>query len=595
MKKALLILLFIVINYANAQNNKLAYDYFRKGEFEKSAAIYEELYNKNTRSNNYFKQLLKCYQELEYFPKADTLLLNHLNKYPKKGYLFAELGYNYQLQNQQEKATPLYEKAIKAVELKPTSAYQTGRTFQENHLLDYAIQTYEIAMQKQPSLNFDVYIANIYGEKGEINNMFNAYLDMVEKKESAITTVQRYISKFITNDNQNTNNLLFRKLVLTRLQNNPNNSWNKLLSWLYMQQKDYNKALIQEKAIYNRNGSDLNSLFNVADISYEDNDYLTAEKAYAFIIENAKNNIDILYAKNQLIQIAIKLAKTEEDYNNIEQKYKQILTEFGTGSNTVKTQINFADFLVFSKNKPNEAITILNQAKTVASSKFLQGEIKIKLADILVFNNKFNQALITYTQVQSDIRSSDIAQIARLKVAKTSYYKGDFDWAKIQLKVLKAATSKLISNNALKLNLLIGDNIAGDTIRVALKKYAKADLLSYQNKTQQAIDTLSLILKDYKGHAIEDEALFKQAELYKKQNKYELAVNNYIKITKLKKEGILVDDAYYELGEIYSKQLNDTEKAKEMYQKIIFDYANSIFLVNARKKYRKLRGDTLEQ
>jgi len=596
MKKIIFLffLSFISYTYINAQDVRLGYDYFRKGEFKKAASIYEELYHKNNRNKTYFTQLLNCYRELEDYTKAEKLVQDKLNL-NAKGYLSVEQGYNCQLQNKKEEAETYYKIALETVEKLPSSAYATGRAFQNNNLLDYALKTYKKAMKLKPKMNFNLYIANIYGEKGDIENMFNSYISMVENKANYINTIQRYVSKFVTDDNQNPNNLLFKNALIKRLQNNPNISWNKLLSWLFMQQKDYHKALIQEQAIYKQNQSNLNEIFNLAKISQEGRYIQTTINAYTFIIENAAILSDVLQAKNELILVETTTAKTNEDLNSIEEKYKQILAEYGTGSVTVKTQINYADFLVFSKNEATKAIAILNQAKKVASSRFLQGEIKIKLADVFVFNNKFNQALITYTQVQTDLRGSEIAQNARLKVAKTSYYKGDFDWAKTQIKVLKTATSKLISNDALKLNLLIGDNIAGDTIRTALKKYAKADLLAFQNKTQQAIDTLTVLLKEHKGHAIEDEALLKQAELFKKLNQFVLAENNYIKITKLKKDGILADDAYYELGELYTKELNDKEKAKEMYQKIIFDYANSIFLVDARKKFRKLRGDIIDE
>jgi len=594
MKKLLLILFITSFNLVNSQNVQLAYDYYRKGEFQKAASIYEQLYIKNNNNRTYFKYLLHSYQELEEFNKAELLIEKQQQRFKNQSYLLVEQGYNYQLQNFKEKATPLYEKAIKTIEKKPSAAYTIGRSFQQNHLLDYALETYKKAIKLKPKLNFNIYIANIYGEKGEVKNMFDAFLDMTSTNPRNISTVKRYISKFITDDNQNENNILFRKLVLKRSQNNPNDSWNELLSWLFTLQKDYKKALIQEKAIYKRNASNLENIFNLADISFKDRHHQTTKDAYSFIIEYASNLEDVLEAENKLLLVNTFTAKTKDDYDKIEQKYKQILSDFGTGSNTVNTQINYASFLVFTKNKPEEAIIILNQAKKVAK-KYQQGNIKIQLADILVFTNKFNQALITYTQVQTDLRGSDIAQTARLKVAKTSYYKGDFDWAKTQLKVLKSATSKLISNDALKLNLLIGDNIAEDTIRTALKKYAKADLLAYQNKTQQAIDTLNIVLEKFKGHAIEDEALFFQAKLFLKQNKFEFAENNYNKIIQLKKDGILADDAYYKLGELYSNELNDIEKAKEMYEKIIFDYANSIFLVDARKKYRKLRGDIIDE
>jgi len=226
-------------------------------------------------------------------------------------------------------------------------------------------------------------------------------------------------------------------------------------------------------------------------------------------------------------------------------------------------------------------------------NEFQNGYVKTKLADVLVFTNQFNTALIYYTQVQNSLKNHEIGQTARFKIAQTSYFKGDFEWAQSQLKVLKNSTSQLIANDALNLNLLITDNIAKDSLRTALKKYAVAELLSFQNKNQQAIDTLQVILDNFKGHSIEDEALFKQAELFTKLNEFEKAKVNYLQITALKKDDILADNAHYYLAELFLNELNDIEMAKKYYQIIIFEYPSSIFLVDARKKYRSLRGDEL--
>jgi outer membrane protein assembly factor BamD (BamD/ComL family) len=66
----------------------------------------------------------------------------------------------------------------------------------------------------------------------------------------------------------------------------------------------------------------------------------------------------------------------------------------------------------------------------------------------LVFDEKFNQALIYYSQIQNKIKNDPIAQEARFKVARTSYFKGDFAWAQTQLDILKKSTSQLIANDA---------------------------------------------------------------------------------------------------------------------------------------------------
>ena len=594
MKYKFLLIASIFSLYISAQNVQMAYDYFRKGEYEKAANIYEKLFAKNKYNNVYFKQLLRIYQEMDAYKKVADLIQQQKQKFPNRIELDVELGYNYKLQNNNKIADSLFTTAINKLKKEPKKAISVGRVFQDHHMLDQALLVYLEGKKANPKANYELYLAQIYGEKGEIDNMFNAYLNLIETNKNYYSTVYRYLSKFATNDSENQYNKLLKKQLIIRLQNNPNVAWNKLLSWLYSTQQDYDKALRQEIAIYKREGITFSNIFDLAENALQTNDRETANKSWQFIIDNSQDLDQKIKAKARMLRAAEVIANTVEDKNILDTKFQEVFKEFGKGDLTIPVQIAYADFLTFIQNNPTQAITILKNAEKVALSKRDKANIKIKLADILVYNGKYNQALVTYTQVQQDVRSSNVAQTARFKIAQTSYFKGDFDWAKTQLKVLKSATSKLISNDALALNLLISDNIVDDTIRTALKKYAKAELLTYQNKNTQAIDTLNVLLEKFKGHAIEDEALFKQAELYKKLGEYEFAENNYQKIVQLKKDGILADDAVYELGLLYQNKLKDPEKAKEMFEKIIFEYPSSIYLVDARKRFRKLRGDKVE-
>ena len=123
----------------------------------------------------------------------------------------------------------------------------------------------------------------------------------------------------------------------------------------------------------------------------------------------------------------------------------------------------------------------------------------MELADILVFDEKFNQALIYYSQIQKKVKNDILAQEASFKVAKTSYYKGDFEWAQVQLDVLKKSASQLISNDAMELSLMISDNSLEDSTQTALKKFAKADLLALQQRFPEAVLVLNDILENHKG------------------------------------------------------------------------------------------------
>jgi tetratricopeptide (TPR) repeat protein len=587
MRKIIFFFLFLLPMISWAQEQQLAYDYFRKGEYEKAASIYEKLYVENKFNAHYLSKLIDCYQQLEEFTKAKESIEKHLEEFPSQVHFYVEIGYNYELQYLQSEADSYYKKALSTLDVKTNYGYSIGKAFQENHLLDYALEAYKKTMIQNPKANYSLQVASIYGEKGEINNMFDTYLSMVDVDEKYTNTIMRYIGKYITDDSQNEYNTVFKRLVLKRLQSNQKNSWNELLSWLFMQQKEYDKAYIQEKALHKRSLESLEGIVRLGEIAFDNKEYETTEKCFDYVLENTVDVVEIMDAKLYKLHINI---ETSEDFGFVNSQFQALFNEYGKSTSTLDIQIAYADFLTFKYNQPDQAIKVLKGALKLRSNNFQKGAIKIKLGEVLVFNNRFNEALIYFSQVQASLKNHILAQKARFKVAQTSYYKGDFDWAETQLKVLKGSTSQLIANDALDLSLIINDNIVQDSLRLALKTYAQADLLAYQHKNQQAVDSLNTILTQHKGHAIEDEALFKQAKVFEEMKLYEKAESNYLKIIKINAEDILVDDAYYNLGEINSQQ-NNIEKAKEYYQKIIFDFPSSIHLVDARKKYRKLRGD----
>jgi len=577
-----------------AQKAELASSYFKNGDYEKAIILYKPLHEKNPIRRDYFKNLLISYQQLEQYEWAELLITYQLNRFPNQIYLNIELGYNFQLQGNMNKAHEYYEICINHIDKNPNYTYAIGRTFKENHLLDYALKSYQIAKAKNPKLNTEISEAQIYGEQGELEKMFESYLNLIEKNEKYYPSIQRYIATFITNDRNNETNILFKKLLLKRAQNNPNDSWNILLSWLYMQQKEYNKAFLQEKSLYKRNPDNLDRIVEVGVISFENMDLEIAKDIFNFILKTNEDSAIILQTQIYLLQIDNELATTMEEFAEIDKKYQFLFERYGKNNATLNLQISYADFLSFAYNQPEKAIQILKEVLPMANSKFQKGAIQLKLADVLVYTNQFNQALILYSQIQNELKNSTLAQTARFKVAQTSYFKGDFYWAQTQLKVLKSSTSQLIANDALDLYLLITNNIENDSIHDALKGYAKSDLLAFQNKNMEAIDTLASVLIRFKGHPIEDEALFKQAELFIKTKKYAQAESNYLKIIEINQDGILMDDAYYYLAKLYTNQLNNPVKAKEMYQKIVFEFTSSIYLVEARKNYRKLRGDEIQ-
>jgi len=581
----------------SGQKQELAQSYFRNGDYEKAILLYKPLFDANPIRQDYFKTLLTCYQQIEAYEDAQKILDEQLLRFPNQLYLYVEIGYNYQLQGLNELAEQNYETAINFITINPGYVFMIGRSFSQNHLLDYALESYHRAKKLNPKLNTEISEAQIYGEKGDLKKMFSLYLDLIDKNENYYSTIQRYVAKFITSDNQDPNNILFKNLLLKRSQSNPKDSWNVLLSWLFMQQQDYDKALVQEKSLFLRNPDNVVRIKELGIVAYENDDFQTAKEAFDLIL---KKNDPVIVDSQTELQAQIYLLKIEKELGNkgiglekIHKKYQELLNQYGTNDATIDLQLAYARFLTYDFDRPYEAIVLLKNILPLANSAFDKGAIQIEIADVLVFTDQFNQALILYTQVQNNLKNSNLAQEARFKVARTSYFKGDFQWAQNQLKVLKSSTSQLIANDALELSLKIGNNMNKDSLNEGLKKYAKADLLSFQKRNQQAIDTLSYVLINYKGQNIEDDALYKQAELYWDSGFYEAAEINFINLLDNHPESLFIDDSIYNLGLLYQNHLNKPEKAKEMYERIIFEFPSSIYLVKSRKAFRKLRGDDL--
>ncbi|WP_405610350.1 tetratricopeptide repeat protein [Polaribacter sp. Asnod1-A03] len=589
MKKLFLLIFLTITGISFSQNDYfLAEDYYREGEYEKATQIFKNLYAKNPFNTTYLTRLISCYQETDKFNEVEKIVKDALDKNPDQTFFYVYLGYNYQKQQLPELAQKNYTKALNSIDKNSYYGGFIGRIFKDYNLLDNAILAYEKTMAKNDKADYSFRIGQIYGEKGDLKKMFESYLNLVDKNIENYNLVKRFTSRYITDDTENEANILFRKALLRKSASNPKDVWNVLLSWLFIQQKDYNKAFIQEKALYKRNPTNLNTIFDLGEIAFENKDYNTSKEAFTFILKEETLQTEKIEASLFLVKIAVATNNPET-----EKLFLSLFNQFGKNTSTINIQVEYADFLTFKKGNPTEAKSVLEEALNFTNSKFDKARIKLKLGDILVFTGKYNKALIYFSQIQTQLKNHELAQQARFKVAQTSYFKGDFTWAKAQLKILKGSTTQLIANDALELYLTITDNEPVDSIPSGLIQYSKAALLAFQNKTQQAVDTLNIINQNFKGQPIEDEALFEQAKLFIKLNQYDAAISNLEKVILLKPDGILIDDAYFELAELYNNHLNNPEKASEYYQKIIFDYSSSIFLVDARKKYRKIRGDTI--
>lgn len=587
----LFISLFCLVSFAQV-DPALAKDYYQKGAFEKALVLYKKLLKTSRSSPDYTLKVIECHQQLNQLKAAKEFIETQILQSWHPQFL-VELGYNYQLQKKPKLASSNYDQALLIIEQQPEYVYGVGQRFESHSLLTQAIQAYEIGLAVAPNAAYYYQLAGLYAAQQNIEKMMERYLDYVQTSPPYMNQIMRLLADYISEDSRKPYNQLFKKVLLKKLQAAPDPLWNQWLGWLYVQQNEFSKAFIQEKAVYRRSPKSFQGLINLAVLANEQNAYEIALNIFEFIIQNATDTRLLILANCKLLELQLEIAKDSKIYPEINASYLELLDRYKLGQQSIELQLSYAQFLAFYDKKLDTASTFLKIALKENLPALTAAKLKMMLADVFVAQNKFNQALLYYTQIQLAVKNSPLAQQARFKVAKTSYYKGDFDWAETQLKVLKSSTSQLIANDALELKLLITDHKAIDSLYTALKRYAKADLLMTQKKPKEAILVLDSILENHKADPIIDQVLLFQAHVYESQKQYVKAASNYLLIIKNHKEEILIDDAYFYLAELYRTQLKDSEKAQHNYESIIFNHEDSIHFVEARRQYRILRGDLI--
>ena len=590
MKNILLYIVLLWSGFAFSQNEQLAQYYYDKGDFEKAKISYEELLKASPSNTQYFLRTVDCYQQLQQFALAEKMIQDRYNRY-KQGVFLVELGYNFQLQKNDSKAKNYYDQAIEKIKTNANDVYGIGNSFEKKVLLEYALKAYQTAMQVQPNYNFNFQIGMLYGQLGKTDQMIDLLLTESYNNPQNANLIQTQLSRFMNGETDSTAfKDAMRKALILKTQKDQDVFWNHYLSWFYVQQKEFGKAFIQEKAIYKREPESLSSIVNLSQFALNEDDTETAAEILNFILLNTKD-LDLLVQTNYYL-MEIKIDKAQEkDYPIIDAELQQLLTTYEITPFTLSLQLIQAHFKAFNLKKPEEGIAIVKKALELNLNDYQEADAKMELGDILLLQEKFNQALIYYSQIQLDLKNDVMSHEASLKAAKTSYYKTDFEWALKQFKELKSANTQLIANDALEYFLLINDNTVADSTQTALKQFAKGDFLLYQNKKPEAITQFQNILKTYKGQEIEAVTMLRLGKIYESLKDYNSALSQYQQIIDHHSDGIYVDEALFFSAEIYNDELKDTEKAKPLYEKVIFNHQDSIYFVDARKKYRELRGD----
>ena len=604
MRKLLIIIFTIIVSGLFAQKNtdeQLALQFFNNKEYDKAIIYYEKLYEKNSFSfyTNYFKCLLYTKE----YKKAEKIAKKQIKNIPQYVHIYLDLSDVYKAEGEEKKAIEQYEKAIKELPDDYNIISLLAHSFRNNKLYDYAIQTYNKAAKFNNAMYPYFYEkADIYNEKGDVRAMINEYLDALEYRETELVNVQNNLQNSLGYDEEKGgfNNPILKQELQKRIQTDPEKIiFSEFLIFILTQQKDFDAAFTQSKALDKRQKEDGYRLMELGKVCVSNENYDAAAKCFDYVIAKGKENLyyDQAYievAQSQYEKIVRTKNYTPQELTILESKLKNVVQDFGIGQMTIPILRKLASLQAYYLNNTNDAISLLNKAIALPGlDKTSLAECKLDLGDVLLVTGDIWEASLLYSQVEKAFKYDAVGQEAKFRNAKLAFYAGDFKWSKAQLDVLKGATSKLIANDAMDLSLVIGDAINIDTNVVPLQMYSSADLLIIQNKTTEALARLDSINILFDNHSLADDIYFKKGIIFAKQGKYKEALEAYQRVVDNYGDEIFGDDALFKIAEIYQFDIKDLEKAKSIYQEFLTKYPGSVYTVEARKRFRKLRGDSV--
>lgn len=600
MKKIILIVSFCLSAFcSSAQENvddALAYQYYQQGQFQEASILLEKLFNK-TNSDTYFELYFNSLLKIKKFDEAEKLVKKLIRQNPKKPAYSIALGRFYQEKGQIDEANKQYLQAINNLPAEEYKIRELANNFYNFQAYDLAITTF---LQGRKLMNdnkpFTFELLSIYRYKKDKNMLIQEYLNALPEMPQLLPQAESVLSTVFED---NSDYQLLQSALLKKIQKEPQTEiYTKLLIWQYLQQQEYEMALRQLIAQDKRIKDDGAILYQAANTFLSNQAYPVAIKAYEYLLLKGKENEYYLPAKVELVNAKYQLViagKFEKNaITELAAAYQSILDEYGKTPQTVFALKKWVNLQAYYLNDLEKAEKGLEEALKIPGLPNAEtGQLKLDLGDIYILTQQPWEAILLYEQVAKQFENQAIGNEARYRSARLSFYQGNFTYAKSQADILKASTSQLIANDALNLSLLISDNLQSSTDSSALKMYADAEMLQFRNLSAKAMLKLDSIPIAFPNNSLLDDILMAKSRIFIKNNEISQAILVLKELTEKQHTSIWADDALFTLAGLYENNLKDNEQAKVLYQKLINDYPGSMYTTEARKRFRKLRGDII--
>ena len=596
-----IMLLFSVASLAQTETDiQLAQHYYLNGEFSKAVIYYEKLYASEP-SKVYFSRYLDCLVNTGDKKGAEKLFKKQTAANPNDLVLKIEFYFFYKGIEELDKAKKIKNEVLKHdfYDVKETQDVLSSLLS-----IDEYAWAKEIVDQAKKNLKyypFELWYGQIYLAEGETIKALDQYLLALAKKPELKEQIQLEIDGIFDFSKETEELKQVKSSFLSASQKDPSNPvYSEMLIWFFLQNKNFSAAYQQVVALEKRMRGSGDYLIDFGNTCLENLEYDLAKNAFKEVI--AQNLYRSKEAQRLLLNVYFTEVTTErtftkEEIQEVIDAYEEVLDKQTINIRTTpEIALEYAEILGFYASQAGKARTFLEHTlQTNGLTDMQQARIKMKLADVCVALDSIWDASLLYMQIDEAFKFESIGNEAKFKNARIFYFDGEFEFAQSQLDVLKQATSKFISNDAMQLSLLILENYGLDSNYEAMSNFAKSDLLLLQHRYKEAFSWMDSITLKFPQSVLNDDLLYLKGKAFEQQGQWTNAIEYYQKLLATYPTELLADDALFSMATIQRIHLKDEAAAMESYLKIIDAYPSSIYTEETRLNIRRLRGDQIPE
>lgn len=596
------LLLIAVFNtcfgFAQTSDEELAARFYSSGEYEKAVSLYKQLLKSDPNSVYIYENYLNSLIALEEKREAISLVKKQMRRDPKSLNFTVDYGYVLEQFGEKDKASEHFKDLIKEHSKDAFGVNYLAQAFLKRQYTDWAILSFESAVDLHGFKYYWSSLLNLYRSTGEFEKATALGLEVLRSEPKRANTIFYHFSRML--EKEASANYI-QTQTLSYIQKYPNvPAYSELLLNIYLEQKKYRAAFGQARAMDLRLNENGRRLLSLAKTCINNEAYDVAADCYQNLIDRGPNTLYYIDGRVGLLNARYLMVNNDPNSSldvlkTLIVSYEAFLGDYGYSKASSSAMRRLAELYLFHTYETEKGISILNELIQIRNlgSTFL-GEAKLLLGDAYLIKGDIWEAKLLYGQVDKDFKEDPLGQEAKFRNARLSYFNAEFDWANDQLDILKTATSQLIANNALDLALLIQDNAGLDSNYDAMREYAHAEFLLFQNKTKACLDVLDALPFQFPNHSLSDELLFLKARVMEKEKRFEEALQYYERVYMDYSQDILADNALFKAAYIQEHIMQNPATAMQLYEKLILDYNSSLYVVESRKKYQSLKDKIIQ-